>query len=192
MIRASVLFIGSLAAILMSFVALSVFPSVQLMEIEPTEGRIDYNFAESQGRQVYMREGCIYCHTQQVRPDGFGTDIARGWGTRGSEPGDYAYDFPHLLGTMRTGPDLADIGQRQPSRDWHLAHFYNPRSVSPGSLMPSFPYLFEIKDEAEVLAGDVTVTVSEEFAPDEGVIVAKEDVLNLYAYLMTLKQDPTN
>ncbi|NBC00672.1 MAG: cytochrome-c oxidase [Bacteroidetes bacterium] len=192
MIRASVLFIGSLAAILMSFVALSVFPSVQLMEIEPTEGRIDYNFAESQGRQVYMREGCIYCHTQQVRPDGFGTDIQRGWGTRGSEPGDYVYDFPHLLGTMRTGPDLADIGQRQPSRDWHLAHFYNPRSVSPGSLMPSFPYLFEVKDEAEVLASDVTVTVSEEFAPDEGVIVAKEDVLNLYAYLMTLKQDPTN
>jgi cytochrome c oxidase cbb3-type subunit 2 len=176
----------------MSFVALSVFPSVQLMEIEPTEGRIDYNFAESQGRQVYMREGCIYCHTQQVRPDGFGTDIQRGWGTRGSEPGDYVYDFPHLLGTMRTGPDLADIGQRQPSRDWHLAHFYNPRSVSPGSLMPSFPYLFEVKDEAEVLASDVTVTVSEEFAPDEGVIVAKEDVLNLYAYLMTLKQDPTN
>jgi len=58
--------------------------------------------------------------------------------------------------------------------------------------MPSFPYLFEVKDEAEVLASDVTVTVSEEFAPDEGVIVAKEDVLNLYAYLMTLKQDPTN
>jgi len=192
MIRASVLFIGSLAAILMSFVALSVFPSVQLMEIEPTEGRIDYNFAESQGRQVYIREGCIYCHTQQVRPDGFGTDIERGWGTRGSEPGDYAYDFPHLLGTMRTGPDLADIGQRQPSRDWHLSHFYNPRSVSNGSLMPSFPYLFEVKDEAEVLASDVTVNVPDEYAPDEGVIVAKEDVLNLYAYLMTLKQDPTN
>lgn len=192
MIRASVLFIGSLAAILMSFVALSIFPSVQLMEIEPTEGRIDYNFSESQGRQVYMREGCIYCHTQQVRPDGFGNDIGRGWGTRGSEPGDYVYDFPHLLGTMRTGPDLADIGRRQPSRDWHLAHFYNPRSVSPGSLMPSFPYLFEVKNEAEVLAADVTVTVPEAFAPEEGVIVASEDVLNLYTYLMTLKQDPTN
>ena len=188
MTRAFLIFMGAFAAILMSFTALALVPSLQLAAIEPTPGTTDYTFEERLGKQVYMREGCIYCHTQQVRPNGFGSDIDRGWGPRGSLPGDYVYDDTHQLGTMRTGPDLHDIASRQPSRDWHLAHLYQPRSVSQGSVMPAYPYLFEVKNEAEVRASEVTVPIGGDYAPPEGkVVVATDEALALYEYLMTLE-----
>jgi cytochrome c oxidase cbb3-type subunit 2 len=188
MTRALIIFMGAFAAILMSFTALALVPSLQLAAIEPTPGTTNYTFEERLGKQVYMREGCIYCHTQQVRPNGFGSDIDRGWGPRGSLPGDYVFDDTHQLGTMRTGPDLHDIASRQPSRDWHLAHLYQPRSVSPGSVMPAYPYLFEVKSEAEVRASEVTVPISGDSAPPEGqVVVATDEALALYKYLMTLE-----
>jgi cytochrome c oxidase cbb3-type subunit II len=80
---------------------------------------------------------------------GYGADIRRGWGTRRSVPRDYLHDRPHQLGTMRTGPDLASIGARQPSVDWHALHLYDPQITSAGSVMPGFPYLF-----TEVKAGE--------------------------------------
>ena len=175
----------------MSFTALALLPSYQLSTIEPTPGTTKYTYEEKRGREVYMREGCMYCHSQQVRPEGFGSDLKRGWGPRGSLPGDYVYDETHQLGTMRTGPDLHDIASRQPSRDWHLAHLYQPRSVSPGSVMPSYPYLFEIKKEANVRPSEVTVPLSTEYAPPgDSVVVATNDALALYEYLMTLKIEP--
>lgn len=188
MTRALLIFMGAFAAILMSFTALALVPSLQLAAIEPTEGTRNYTFEERMGKQIYMRDGCMYCHTQQVRPDGFGSDMDRGWGPRGSLPGDYVYDDTHQLGTMRTGPDLHDIATRQPSRDWQLAHLYQPRSVSEGSVMPAYPYLFEVKSEDEVLASEVTVPIGGEYAPPEGqVVVATEEALWLYEYLMTLE-----
>ena len=106
-------------------------------------------------------------------------------------PGDYVYDETHQLGTMRTGPDLHDIANRQPSRDWHLAHLYQPRSVSPGSVMPAYPYLFEVKKEANVLPSEVTVPLSAEYSPPgDSVVVATDEALALYEYLMTLTLDP--
>ena len=193
MTRFAIIFLGALAAITMSFTALALLPNLQLATIEPTPGTSAYTFEEDLGRDIYMREGCVYCHSQQVRPDGFGNDIARGWGRRGSLPGDYVYDRPHLLGTMRTGPDLADIGNRQPSRDWQLAHLYQPRSVSPGSIMPAYPYLFEVKPANQVRPSEVTVPIREEYAPEgNNVVVATEEALALYEYLMTLTVEPVN
>jgi cytochrome c oxidase cbb3-type subunit 2 len=191
MTRALIIFMGAFAAITMSFAALALLPNLQLATIEPTPDRDAYTFEEAQGRQVYIREGCIYCHSQQVRPEGFGSDIQRGWGPRGSLPGDYTFDRPHLLGTMRTGPDLHDIASRQPSQDWHLAHLYQPRSVSPGSIMPAYPYLFEVKSESQVLPSEETVPISPDYAPpDDQVVVATEEALALYEYLMTLQLEP--
>ncbi|HKL88308.1 MAG TPA: cbb3-type cytochrome c oxidase subunit II, partial [Salinibacter sp.] len=87
--------------------------------------------------------------------------------------------------------DLHDIAGRQPSRDWHLAHLYQPRSVSPGSVMPAYPYLFRVKNEANVMASEVAVPLSAEYAPSgDRVVVATEEALNLYEYLMTLKLEP--
>src|SRR5690606_22956171 len=94
------------------------------------------------GRQIYIANGCVYCHSQQPRDPSFASgDKDRGWG-RTSVPGDYAYDTPHLLGTMRTGPDLFNIGARQPSKDWHLLHLYNPQAVVKDSIMPPYRFLF--------------------------------------------------
>lgn len=191
MTRVVLIFLGAFAAIAMSFTALALLPSYQLSTIEPTPGTTDYTYEEQRGREIYMRDGCMYCHSQQVRPEGFGSDIERGWGPRGSRPGDYVYDETHQLGTMRTGPDLHDIANRQPSRDWHLAHLYQPRSVSPGSVMPSYPYLFEVKKEANVRPSEVTVPLSDDYAPPgDSVVVATSDALALYEYLMTLKLEP--
>ncbi len=188
MTRVALIFLGAFAAIAMSFTALALLPSYQLSTIEPTPGTTDYTYEEQRGRDIYMRDGCMYCHSQQVRPEGFGSDIERGWGPRGSRPGDYVYDETHQLGTMRTGPDLHDIANRQPSRDWHLAHLYQPRSVSPGSVMPAYPYLFEVKKEANVRPSEVTVPLSDDYAPPgDSVVVATSDALALYEYLMTLK-----
>ena len=186
--RPVLLFLGAFAAIAMSYTALSLVPKLQLATIEPTPGTRPYTNVESLGRAVYIREGCIYCHTQQVRAEGYGADIERGWGPRGSLPGDYVYQRPHLLGTMRTGPDLADIASRQPSRDWQLAHLYQPRSVSPGSVMPPFPWLFEVKPPAAVLASEDPVTIAPDYAPPDGqIVVPTEEAEALFAYLMTLK-----
>jgi cytochrome c oxidase cbb3-type subunit 2 len=86
-----------------------------------------------------------------------------------------------------TGPDLTNIGKRQPSKEWHLLHLYNPRSVVGASIMPAYPWMFEVKDRAAL--ADVKVQVPENFRKGiKGDIVASEDALNLVAYLQSLKQ----
>lgn len=85
------------------------------------------------GRQIYVREGCFYCHTQFTRLQD------RGYGPL-VKAGDYIYETPHQLGTARTGPDLTNEGGKYPS-EWQKAHLIQPRALKPGSIMPSFSYL---------------------------------------------------
>jgi len=80
-----------------------------------------------------------------VRRPGFGADAERGWGERQSVARDYVYEKRVFLGTMRTGPDLRNIGARQPSADWHYLHLFDPRLTSPGSTMAPFGFLFEYR-----------------------------------------------
>ena len=86
----------------------------------------DYSEREQLGRQVYIREGCWYCHSQFVRPV---TGETRRWGPV-SEAGEYAFDVPHLFSTRRIGPDLTRVGLKY-SDEWHLAHFWDPRMLTP-------------------------------------------------------------
>ena len=123
----------------------------------------------------------MYCHSQQVRPEGFGADQARFWG-RPSVPADYVFDKPHLLGTMRTGPDLMNIAVRQPSEQWHLTHLYNPRLVTPGSIMPPFPWLFEKKASAG--PNDKVISLPDSLAAKGAVVVAGREAKALTAYLL--------
>ncbi len=99
------------------------------------------------GRAVYAELGCVSCHTQQVRRPGFGVDHQRGWGDRQSVARDYIGQHQVYIGDIRIGPDLRNVGERDvPEFDWatwHHLHLYNPRMLVPGSLMPSFPYLYE-------------------------------------------------
>jgi cytochrome c oxidase cbb3-type subunit II len=172
------------------WVGLIVIPHLQLGELtaqtEDGSGdayprRLEGSAAE--GRSVYVSEGCVYCHTQQVRAEGFGTDIIRGWGDRRTVPRDYLCDHPILLGSMRTGPDLANIGARQPDDTWHLLHLYNPVITSPGSIMPPFDYLFEKKRIVGERAYNA-LPLKDEWAPPVGFeIVPSDRATALVAYL---------
>jgi cytochrome c oxidase cbb3-type subunit I/II len=98
----------------------------------------DYTPVQQHGRRVYVREGCWYCHSQYVRPV---TGETRRWGPV-SEAGEYAFDTPHLFGTRRIGPDLTRVGLKY-SDEWHYAHFWNPRLLTPESIMAPYRGLFD-------------------------------------------------
>jgi cytochrome c oxidase cbb3-type subunit 2 len=141
----------------------------------PRDGEAD------RGRHVFMREGCGFCHTQFVRD----LPMDRPYG-RPSRPGDYVGENPPMLGTQRTGPDLADVGTRQPSETWHLIHLYDPRAVVPQSVMPAYRWYFVAKDQAG--PGDVVAPVPAGSAPSGKVIVAGPEARALVRYLLSLKQ----
>jgi hypothetical protein len=103
--------------------ALVVLPYLQAHDAPPLPGLKPYTSAELRGCEVYIANGCVYCRSQQPRAKAFAPDFSGGLG-RATVAGDYAYDQPHLLGTMRTGPDLMNIGVRQPSEQCHLGHLY--------------------------------------------------------------------
>lgn len=162
---------------------LVILPAAQIRRIEPPPQLRPYSALEQRGRDLYVSLGCLYCHSQQPRLPEQGPDAARGWG-RPSTAADYVYDRPHLLGTMRTGPDLLNVGARLPSQSWHLTHLYQPRAIEPASLMPAYPFLFEVKRSAG--ADDVIVQLPPGQGPAEGVVVAKPAALELVAYLKSL------
>lgn len=95
-----------------------------------------YSATELQGRDIYIREGCNTCHSQQIRP--LIAEVER-YGSY-SRAGEFVYDRPFLWGSKRTGPDLHRVGGKF-SDDWHRVHLLNPRSVVPTSIMPSYPWL---------------------------------------------------
>jgi len=104
--------------------------------IEAVEGMRPYSPLELAGRNIYVREGCYLCHSQQIRP--FRDEIERfGHYSLAAES---MYDHPFQWGSKRTGPDLARVGGKY-SNDWHAAHLIDPRSVVPESIMPGYPFL---------------------------------------------------
>jgi len=143
---------------------------------------------EQRGLQVYVKNGCLYCHSQQVHPERARTDIARGWGSRRTVAHDYMNQGRAQLGTMRTGPDLSNIGVRNPSSTWHLLHLYDPQTTSPGSIMPPFRFLFEEQEIGEAGPSPDALRIPDGFAPPEGrEVVPTEEVLDLVAYLQSLR-----
>lgn len=178
---------GAMVALGVATAALVVMPYLQVRDVKPLPDLKPYTSAELRGRAVYVANGCVYCHSQQPRDRGLGPDLQRGWG-RASVPGDYYYDKPHQLGSMRTGPDLFNIGARQPSKDWHLGHLYQPRAYVADSIMPSYPFLFVEKDEKEAQAeGEQPLKLPPGHGPDVGkVIVPTPEALDLVKYLQSL------
>jgi cytochrome c oxidase cbb3-type subunit 2 len=174
---------GAMVTLALATGALVVVPHMQLADQPAPPGLKPYTAAQLRGREVYIANGCLYCHSQQPRDRAQAPDDQRGWG-RASVAAEYHYDRPHLLGTMRTGPDLFNIGARQPSADWHLGHLYQPRAYAAGSIMPSYPFLFDVKTAAE--PGDRVVTMPDGYNPAGKVIVATQEALDLVAYMQGL------
>lgn len=184
--RVSFIVIGGLTTLGLSTLALVVVPFLQLSDIAPSATVRPYSEAQLRGRAVYVREGCVYCHTQQPRAAAQAPDWMRGWGD-GAKPGDYVYDTPHLLGTMRTGPDLLNVGARLPSESWHLAHLYQPRLVVEASTMPAYPYLFEVVTHGpdnRALTWPATLGAKGRY------VVPTQDALDLVSYLLSLDRMP--
>ena len=103
---------------------------------EPAVNTVPYTAAELTGRDIYIREGCSVCHSQQVRP--LIAEVKR-YGAY-SRAGEFVYDRPFLWGSKRTGPDLHRVGGKY-SDDWHRVHLIDPREVVPESIMPGYPWL---------------------------------------------------
>jgi cytochrome c oxidase cbb3-type subunit I/II len=110
-----------------------------------------YTPLELHGRDIYIREGCVNCHTQMVRP--FRSETER-YGEY-SKSGEFVYDHPFLWGSKRTGPDLHRIGGKY-SNTWHYNHMLAPDAVSTGSIMPAYPWLFEQLINKDATAGKIT------------------------------------
>lgn len=113
--------------------AVVIWPTLTMHET-PSDIWRPYQTLEARGRQVYIANGCTYCHSQYVRPQDWGPGAERI-----AQKGDYVNQSPALLGSERTGPDLSQEGGEHPD-DWHLAHFINPRYTRPRSLMPAFAF----------------------------------------------------
>lgn len=189
--RAVFLYVGILFTVLASFAGLVTLAQLQLGGLEPLvdetgrEYPVEPAGLVAEGRNLYEGLGCIYCHSQQVRPPGFGSDLDRGWGTRRTVARDHIYDTPPLLGTMRTGPDLANIGLRQPSDNWHLLHLYRPDITSPGSTMPPFEFLFD-RLPLEVEVPYDALQFPPRLQDPDSVVVPSRKAKALVAYLKSL------
>ena len=137
-----IILIGGMVEMMPTFTIKSNVPTIS--SVKP------YSVLELQGRDLYIREGCVNCHTQTVRP--FRSETER-YGEY-SKAGEYVYDHPFLWGSKRTGPDLHRVGGKY-SDAWHYNHLVDPTSMSPGSIMPSYPWLVEQKLDVATTASKI-------------------------------------
>lgn len=189
------IFLGAFLTIAFSWTGIVLTNHLQWGRMQPyydeAEGKAfpaPMSGVAKQGQEVYQQLGCIYCHSQQVRRPGFGADDKRGWGERQSVPRDYLHQERVLLGTMRTGPDLMNVGARPLTADWHYKHLLDPQITSPGSIMPPFPFLFETRKIEGEPSVNALRALPPEYAPPPGyelVPTARGEAL--VAYLMSLK-----
>lgn len=187
------LFFGVLATMASSFWGMILLPQIQIgrqqaVVLEETGAYYPALRAgqAAQGAEVYRSLGCAECHSQQVR--GIGGDRARSWGRRISVAQDYLNDQPVQLGVMRVGPDLANVGVRKPDVNNLYAHLWDARLVTPGSIMPRYPFLFEKRPLA---AGEKPSAEAVKFdgLPEGYEIIPTAEARQLVGYLTSLRAD---
>ena len=168
---------------------IQIVPTIVVKSNIPTISSVKpYTPLELEGRDLYIREGCVGCHSQMVRP--FRSEVAR-YGEY-SKSGEYVYDHPFLWGSKRTGPDLMRVGGKY-NDNWHFNHMWDPQSTSAGSIMPGYKWLFDNKpaNYAEI---EKKMSVMQTL----GVPYTEEDIKNAQASIATqsakieenLKNDP--
>ena len=146
------LLIGATIAILIGGIV-EIFPMIMVEENVPKIASVQpYTPLELEGRDLYIREGCIACHSQMIRP--FRSETER-YGEY-SKSGEFIYDRPFLWGSKRTGPDLHRVGGKYPD-SWHYNHMLDPESMSPGSIMPPYPWLIENDLDTDYIAAKIRV-----------------------------------
>jgi len=191
------LYLGLLGLFLTSWIGLILIPYVQAGRLSPDvdpdtkdQSPSAYSGLAEQGRAVYAANGCVYCHSQQVRSRADGADIDRGDGARRTVARDYVRDRAAYLGNSRMGPDLSNVGVRHDKADWYYAHEFSPASVVDGSNCPPMRFLF---DERKIVGQPTTEALDpkaiEQDLPVPGSeIVPRHDAKALVAYLLSLKR----
>tara|TARA_R110002073_G_scaffold306012_5_gene475175 strand:- start:15977 stop:18166 length:2190 start_codon:yes stop_codon:yes gene_type:complete len=146
-----------------------------------------YTPLELEGRDLYIREGCVGCHSQMIRP--FRSEVER-YGEY-SKAGEYVYDHPFLWGSKRTGPDLMRIGGKYPD-SWHFNHMYDPQSTSTGSIMPAYQWLIKNKHSMSNTEAKMKAMVSLGVPyTEEDIQTAREHMKNQSETIVeNLFQDP--
>ncbi|MBK9109776.1 MAG: cytochrome-c oxidase, cbb3-type subunit I [Saprospiraceae bacterium] len=193
--------IGGLVELVPTFLVKSNVPTIA--SVKP------YTPLELQGRDIYIREGCYNCHSQMIRP--FRYEVTR-YGEY-SKSGEFVYDHPFQWGSKRTGPDLARVGGKYPD-SWHFNHMLDPTSISPGSNMPRYPWLFEnnldisttpskihamrkmgvpYSSKLEATANDILKTQADQITAslkkDKIEISSDKEIIALISYLQRLGKD---
>ncbi|HWB58256.1 MAG TPA: cbb3-type cytochrome c oxidase subunit II [Chthoniobacteraceae bacterium] len=214
--RIGFLFGGIFATFVFAWFGQTLIPKAQLGGLQP---HAEDDFSDiypiknvgvvDRGRRVYVAEGCYYCHTQLVRGDEDGSDIARGWGGgiklgegRRTVARDYIFDDPAVLGVARLGPDLTNTGNDKRvnpawtddaskgklwhSADWLYAHLYNPRATAPNSIMPAYRDLFQTRKIASERSAEALDLTGDDAPPAGSEVVPTTDARDLVAYLLSL------
>lgn len=157
---------------------------------EPVSGLKPYTALQLEGRDIYIREGCVSCHSQMIRPLRSETERYGHY----SVAGESVWEHPFLWGSKRTGPDLARVGGRY-SDKWHEVHLIDPRAVVPQSNMPGFPWLAENTLDGELTAKKMQVFrdfgvpyTDEAIAGAQKAVAGKTEMQALIAYLQSLGQ----
>jgi len=155
---------------------------------QPLDGIKPYPALQLAGRDIYIREGCYGCHSQQIRP--FRSETER-YGPY-SVAGEFVYDRPFQFGSKRTGPDLARVGKRY-SDEWHRIHLLKPQDLVPDSNMPAYPWLANASVDGELVAvkmrrlqmlGDPYT--DDDIAAAPAAVAGKTELDALVAYLQNL------
>jgi len=144
--------------------AIEMIPTFMVKSNVPTISSVKpYTPLELYGRDIYVREGCYLCHSQMVRP--FRSEVVR-YGEY-SKAGEFVYDHPFQWGSKRTGPDLARIGGKYPD-SWHFNHMYEPSSISPGTIMPNYPWLFKDDIDTATIGAKIRAMITLGVPYEEG------------------------
>lgn len=156
--------------------------------VTPIETLRPYTALELEGRDIYVREGCVGCHSQMIRPLRSETERYGHY----SVAGESVWEHPFLWGSKRTGPDLARVGQRY-SDEWHRLHLINPRDVVPQSNMPAFPWLATNLIDGKLTAEKMKIFrrygvpyTDEDIANAKDMVQGKTEIDALIAYLQSL------
>lgn len=190
MIRGRHLYVGAMFTAIIAFAGFVFVPQAQLARLSTYDDGLGNPYPAElsgqtlAGQRVYCSLGCAYCHSQQIRAPSCAQDTERGWGTRRTVPRDYLNLSPPLLGTQRTGPDLANVGTRRPDPTWHHLHLFAPEQITPGSLMPPHTFLYEEREINPILpAGALHLT------DDDAAIIPSTEAEALVAYLRSLRRE---
>jgi cytochrome c oxidase cbb3-type subunit I/II len=196
--------IGGLVEMIPTFLVKSNIPTIA--SVKP------YTPLELEGRDIYIREGCYTCHSQMIRP--FRSETAR-YGEY-SKAGEYVYDHPFQWGSKRTGPDLHRLGGKYPD-SWHFNHMLDPTTMSPGSIMPPYPWLIERTLNTSLTEKKITAmrklgvpypegyekqaltdlknqaqSIAQNLKKDKIEVVSNREIIALIAYLQRLGTDIKN